>query len=149
MKLTDAITQAILDLLQEENGVAEIQRREFAEQIGCVPSQINYVLTSRFTPENGYLVESRRGGGGYIRIIQVQTSPHNLLMHVVNSIGTAIDAASCRAILENLLYQEVLDKRMANTIFAALSDRALADIALPLRDTVRASLFKQMLLTQL
>ena len=65
MRISDAITAYILDMLQE-NGSAELQRNVLAEELGCVPSQINYVLSSRFTPEQGYVVESRRGGGGYI-----------------------------------------------------------------------------------
>lgn len=69
MRLSDEITAYILHMLEQtQNGCAVLQRNELAEEIGCVPSQINYVLTSRFTPEQGYIVESRRGGGGYIRI---------------------------------------------------------------------------------
>ena len=64
MKISDLITQRILQLMEEQDGIAEIQRNEFAGEIGCVPSQINYVLTSRFTPEQGYTIESRRGAGG-------------------------------------------------------------------------------------
>ena len=68
MRISDSVANYILQLLQETNGTAEIQRNELASYLGCVPSQINYVITSRFTPEQGYLVESRRGGGGYTRI---------------------------------------------------------------------------------
>ena len=72
MKMSDLITARILQLLNDSGtNVAEIQRNELASVIGCVPSQINYVLSSRFTPEHGYIIESRRGGGGYIRITRV------------------------------------------------------------------------------
>lgn len=72
MRMSDMVAQRILELLKEQDGFAEIKRGELAEDLGCVPSQINYVLTSRFTPEHGYTVESRRGGGGYIRITRVK-----------------------------------------------------------------------------
>ena len=66
MRISDSVANYILELLNQAGGIAEIQRNELAGLLGCVPSQINYVLTSRFTPEQGYMVESRRGGGGYI-----------------------------------------------------------------------------------
>lgn len=66
MRISDSVANYILQMLNDENGIAEIQRNELANTLGCVPSQINYVITSRFTPEQGYIVESRRGGGGYV-----------------------------------------------------------------------------------
>ena len=71
MKISDSVANYILELLETDHGSAEIQRNELANILGCVPSQINYVITSRFTPEQGYIVESRRGGGGYIRITRI------------------------------------------------------------------------------
>lgn len=87
MRISDSVANYILDLLNQENGTAEIQRNELASYLGCVPSQINYVLTSRFTPEQGYIVESRRGGGGYIRITRMRLSRSDMIMHIVNSVG--------------------------------------------------------------
>ena len=80
MSLSNQIARMILDMLNDE-GTTEIQRNELAQSIGCVPSQINYVIASRFTPEQGYIVESRRGGGGYIRIRRVTMDPQRMLMH--------------------------------------------------------------------
>ena len=85
MKITDIIAHEILEMLDKaEKGTAEIQRNELASAIGCVPSQINYVITSRFTPEQGYIVESKRGGGGYIRITRVRYDKPTAVMHFVN-----------------------------------------------------------------
>ena len=78
MKVTDMIAAAILAALESQDGTAEIQRNELASRLGCVPSQISYVITSRFTPEQGYVVESRRGGGGYIRISRVRVTAGQL-----------------------------------------------------------------------
>lgn len=140
------IAQAIQQMIDEEGGRAEIQRNEFANRMGCVPSQINYVLTSRFTPEQGYIVESRRGGGGYIRIVRI---PHGqVLMHLLNSIGDRIDAQSSRVILQNLLGDGVIDEHSARMIAVAVSDRTLKEVPVELRDRVRATLLKQLLVMQ-
>ena len=91
MRMSDLVAQYILEMLEEQNGSAEIQRNELAGNLGCVPSQINYVITSRFTPEQGYIVESRRGGGGFIRISRVKMDKGTALMHIVNSVGERLD----------------------------------------------------------
>ena len=82
MRMSDLVAQYIIEMLDRENGSAEIQRNELAGNLGCVPSQINYVITSRFTPEKGYIVESRRGGGGFIRISRVKMDRGTALMHI-------------------------------------------------------------------
>lgn len=93
---SDMIARFIQAELEEANGVLELQRSDLAQRFGCVPSQINYVMSTRFSPEHGYIVESRRGGGGYIRITRVQVDRHTLLMHVINSVGDTLDLASAR-----------------------------------------------------
>lgn len=149
MRISDLITAYILQRMdQTEGGVAELKRNELAEELGCVPSQINYVLTSRFTPERGYVVESRRGGGGYIRIYRVQQAPTvSPLMHTVNTIGDTLTAGTARVILENLVYEGHVPKAAANLIAAALSDRSLKDLSSDQKGFVRASMMKQMLAT--
>ena len=89
MSMSNVIAQMILEMMQEA-GETEIQRNELAQTLGCVPSQINYVISSRFTPEQGYIVESRRGGGGYIRIARIKYDKNTMLMHVVNTVGNSI-----------------------------------------------------------
>ena len=147
MRISDEITAYILHIMEQaENGAAELQRNVLAEELGCVPSQITYVLSSRFTPAQGYLVESRRGGGGYIRIRRV--TPHEEmtpLMHVVNSIGDELVPAAAEAILQSMVYQGFINQRTAGVMAAALSDRCYRDVPAPMRDRLRASLLKQML----
>ena len=147
MNISDMITQQILQLIEAQGGIAEIQRNELANRIGCVPSQINYVLTSRFSPEQGYLIESRRGGGGYIRITRASYSTANLIMHVINSVGNRIDKNSARIILENLAYQDAISDMAANLILAAISDKSLMAAKVEERDDIRADILKNMLLT--
>jgi transcriptional regulator CtsR len=147
MRMSDIVAQTILDILDNQNGNAEIKRNELATSLGCVPSQINYVITSRFTPEQGYIVESRRGGGGYIRITRVQTDRESLLMHIVNSIGTSLDKASAEVMVKNLYQRQIIDKSTARIMAVALSDRALGSAPQIIRDNLRADIFKNMLLT--
>ena len=109
MRMSDLVAQYIVEMLDRENGSAEIQRNELAGNLGCVPSQINYVITSRFTPEKGYIVESRRGGGGFIRISRVKMDRGTALMHIINSIGTTLDKASAEAMLKNMLQRDMIE----------------------------------------
>ena len=104
MGITDVIASFLQESLAEaENGVLEVQRSDLAQRFNCVPSQINYVVSTRFSPERGYIVESRRGGNGYIRITRVRVDRQTLLMQVINSLGTQVDLASAKAILSNLV----------------------------------------------
>ena len=147
MRMSDLVAQYIMQMLDEQDGSAEIQRNELAGNLGCVPSQINYVITSRFTPEQGYIVESRRGGGGYIRISRVNMDRGTAIMHIINSVGSALDKATAEVMLNNMLQRNMLSLQSAKLIAAALSDRTLSQIGQEKRDTVRADLFKNMLLT--
>lgn len=146
MNLSKEITKMILDMLSD-SGTTEIKRNDLAEQLGCVPSQINYVLASRFTPEQGYIVESRRGGGGYIKITRATCTPETLMMHLINSIGDSMDEKTCRANIQNLYARGILPHQTAQVMSAAISDKAYREIPQELRNTVRASVFKQMLIT--
>lgn len=146
MRLSDLISQTIMDMLSEsENGETEIKRNEFANMVGCVPSQINYVLSSRFTPENGFIVESRRGGGGYIKITRVSLNRSNALMHIVNSIGDELGVTAARIILENLLEREIISEEQSILISTAISDKCYSRIPPIIRNEVRATVFKNML----
>ena len=90
MRLSDLIEQYIKELMDENNDVTEFGRNELAQHFNCVPSQINYVITTRFNPERGYYVESRRGGGGNIKIKRVDITKNKYIMHVINSINNVI-----------------------------------------------------------
>ena len=148
MKISDSIANYILELL-DDDGCAEIRRNELASTLGCVPSQINYVLTSRFTPEQGYHIESRRGGGGYIRITRVYCDPETALAHIIHSIGSRLDNATARAILSHLLDSGTIDPATSRMMAAAVSDQSFVGIPQEVRDGLRAAIFKNMLLTLL
>lgn len=146
MSLSNQIARMLMEML-EEDGTTEIQRNELAQTLGCVPSQINYVISSRFTPEQGYIVESRRGGGGYIKISRLKLDAPSVIMHTVNYVGDSIDYSTCRAHILNLLQNEIIQTGDARLMLSAISENALRILPPQLRDAVRASIFKQMLLT--
>jgi transcriptional regulator CtsR len=145
MRSSDIITAFIMSLL-ESNGETEIKRNELAQQFNVVPSQINYVIASRFTPELGFMTESRRGGGGYIKIRRVYSAAAAALMHVINSIGDTLTQTDARIILENLLANGILGEHTSRLIYAALTDKSYADIPREYRDRLRATVMKNLLL---
>ena len=146
MRLSDLISQTILDMLNESvDGEAEIKRNELANVLGCVPSQINYVLSSRFTPEQGYIVESRRGGGGYIKITKVQIDGRSALMHIINSVGSELNANTARILLHNLLLDKLVNEDQAVMISVATSDKCYSEVDPAVRNRLRADVFKNML----
>ena len=145
MKISELIAREIISMLEEQDGIAEIKRNDFANKLGCVPSQINYVLSSRFTPEQGYVIESRRGGGGYIKITRLCSDKKSQIMHIIDSLGEQIDFYSARSILINLCYQQLIEKKAASIVLSAVSDNALKGVDAEIRDKVRADIFKNAL----
>lgn len=145
MKLSDAIADMILNMFDDNTSTIQIQRNDLAQQLGCVPSQINYVITSRFTPEQGYRIESRRGGGGYIMITRAATK-ENALMSLVNSIGNSIDEKSAKANIYNLHYQGLLSDKAGRIMMSVVSDNNFKGVETEIKNQIRASLLKQTLL---
>jgi len=147
MRLSDSIEQFIKELLtQEEHGV-ELRRNELAEYFGCAPSQINYVLATRFSLDDGYVIESRRGGGGYIRIVRVMGDKSTRLTYLINErIGDTIDEGSALRLIGQLMEQQIITVDMGQVMKAAMSSQALS-IPIPdaLKDAIRARSLKTML----
>ncbi|MEA0555744.1 CtsR family transcriptional regulator [Lysinibacillus irui] len=128
-------------------GHIEIKRSEIADKFQCVPSQINYVINTRFTAERGYLVESKRGGGGYIRILRVRA---NSQIDLIDDVLRQIEGGASQTMAEDLIYrlidEQVISKREAKLMLAAI-DRSTIDLHLPLRDTIRSKILRAMLTT--
>ena len=146
LKISDIIEGFICDMLTSDSSV-ELKRNELAEYFNCVPSQINYVISTRFTQERGYIVASRRGGGGHIRITRVQLGNNERLMHIINSIGQSLDVMTTEAILNTLYVNNIIDNNGVRHIMAACSNNSLSPITdNALKNKVRATIFKNMLL---
>ena len=143
--MTDIIAGMILDMFDENNSTVRIKRNDLASQIGCVPSQINYVITSRFTPEQGYRIESRRGGGGCIYITRAD-SKNTAVMAFINSISNEIDERSAKANIYNLNYQQLIDSKSAKMLDAAMAESNFKGVSQEIKNAVRARQLKQMLL---
>ena len=145
MKMSDIIADMILDMFDDDTSTIQIQRNDLANRIGCVPSQINYVISSRFTPEAGYRIESRRGGGGYILISRAE-SKDNVIMSLINSIGDSIDERTAKAHIINCNYQKLISDRAANMMLAVVSDSNFKGLPREAANIIRAKQLKLMLL---
>lgn len=146
--VSDIIEHYLKSILTESNcDLIEIKRSELAEQFQCVPSQINYVISTRFTVGKGYLVESKRGGGGYIRIIKIKT--HNqaeLYDQIIALLDEKISQSSGEDIIQRLYEEKAITKREVNIIQSAIH-RSVLNIQLPYRDQLRANILKAMIST--
>ncbi|TDL30581.1 CtsR family transcriptional regulator [Jeotgalibacillus sp. S-D1] len=146
--ISDVIEKYLKQVLEGSGSeIVEIKRSEIADKFQCVPSQINYVINTRFTVERGYVVESKRGGGGYIRIIKVKSHDHShLIDQVLELLQSQIAQATAEDVVYRLLEEECISKREAKLMVSAM-DRAALQLPLPLRDEIRARVLTAMLLT--
>ena len=146
--ISDIIENYLKQVMKmSESEVVEIKRNEIADKFQCVPSQINYVINTRFTIEKGYVVESKRGGGGYIRIIKVHSYDHaHLIDQLLSLIESRIPQNNAEDVIYRLVEEEVITNREARIMLSVI-DRSVIYIDLPHRDELRARMLKAMLQT--
>jgi len=145
-RLSDIIEAFIKQMINDTDGSIEIQRNELANYFKCVPSQINYVIDTRFNNERGYYVESRRGGGGYIKIKRINIKrPGNYLMHIISSMGGNISQQSAEIFINNFIDYDVITVREGLILKAAMSDKVLGSVPVHHRDMLRANILKNTL----
>ncbi|MCD2348427.1 CtsR family transcriptional regulator [Clostridium guangxiense] len=147
MRLSDIIEAFLNDMLNEaDKNELEIQRNELANHFSCAPSQINYVLTTRFTTDRGYYIESRRGGGGCIKIRKVDYQDKKSLVDaMIEKIGNSITYNSALGIIKVMLDMDIITERESNIIKSSINDRTLCDIV-ENRNKVRAEILKSAVL---
>ncbi len=144
-QLSDSIEQFIKELMSGGTQV-DLRRNELAQHFGCAPSQINYVLATRFSLDHGYIIESRRGGGGYVRIVRMQLpSSSGFLDVLLERIGNSVDEETCMAITSNLLERNMITGREAKLLQAAASKNALA-LPISAKNVLRAAVFRNLLI---
>ncbi|MDR0396370.1 MAG: CtsR family transcriptional regulator [Oscillospiraceae bacterium] len=144
--LSDDIEAFIKALLGEDQDQVDVQRNELAGYFRCAPSQITYVLSTRFTPDRGYVIESRRGGGGFVRIVRLKKTKADHLLYLINQrIGASVSAQDAIAMIQQLLEQGTVSEREAALMRAATSARAI-NLPIALKDTLRAGVLREMLL---
>ena len=144
MRMSDMIEEFIKELFDDDDYI-EIQRNDLAEHFNCVPSQINYVISTRFKPSQGYYVESKRGGGGHISIRKINTTKSNYLMHTISSIGDKLTSQEVDIFLSNFLSYGVVTEKEAKLLKVATSDNVL-NVPQNTKDELRARIFKNMLI---
>ena len=146
MRMSDLIEEFIKELFDEKDqDYVEIQRNELAQQFHCVPSQINYVISTRFKPSQGYYVESKRGGGGNIKIKKVNTSKSDYMMHIIKNIGKELTSNDVDILISDFLTYNIISKKEAKLLKVATSDNVLK-LDTKIKDEVRARIFKNMLI---
>jgi transcriptional regulator CtsR len=144
-QLSDTIERFIKDLMEQEAHI-DLKRNELAQHFGCAPSQINYVLATRFSIDHGYVIESRRGGGGYVRIVRMRESAgENLLSSLIKRVGSAIEEDAAAAIIAYLLERGIITQREGRLMRAATRHTALA-LPVNAKDVLRASILRNMLI---
>jgi transcriptional regulator CtsR len=143
-QLSDSIERFIKDLMEEEEQI-DLRRNELAQHFGCAPSQINYVLATRFSVDHGYIIESRRGGGGYVRIVRMQArSDQSLLSLLLERVGNSISEESAFAIIEQLYERGLVTENEAMLMRAAVERNALM-LPISAKDVLRAAVLRNML----
>ncbi|MGM9526501.1 MAG: CtsR family transcriptional regulator [Peptococcaceae bacterium] len=145
--MSKQIEEYIKSLLEQESaGVVEIQRNFLSEYFHCVPSQINYVLSTRFTPVQGYMVETRRGGGGFVRIVSLQLDDDDDLQDaLMDAVGDKLTQSDSEGLTEYLYQQGILSQREMLLFNSMLKDRVMTGLDKNQRDNVRASMMQHML----
>ncbi|WP_432404627.1 CtsR family transcriptional regulator [Wukongibacter sp. M2B1] len=144
-RLSDLIEAFLKELIKDADGqIIEIKRNELANEFKCAPSQINYVLTTRFSVEKGYAVESKRGGGGHIRIIRLKIDDTQLIYNIIGQIGDSINMTKAVSLVNFFLERGIIKEREARIMLAAVNNRAI-DIDSEIKNNVRASILKSML----
>ena len=146
MRISDIIEQFIKDMINEsEQDEIEFQRNELAHKFNCVPSQINYVIATRFKPTQGYYVESRRGGGGSIIIRKRLLNEEDVLLNIAKKIGDAISQMDAEIMISELVSYNFLNEEQARLLKVATNDNVLK-LENNIKDQVRARIFKNMLI---
>ena len=144
-QLSDNIERFIKELMCEDARV-ELKRNELAQHFGCAPSQINYVLATRFSVNHGYIIESRRGGGGYVRIVRMQPREEgNFLDALLTRVGNSVDDETANAIIAHLTDIKLITPNEAALMRSAISRNALA-LPISAKDVLRAAVLKNMLI---
>ena len=149
MRLSDTIEQFIKDLMQQEQQAEiDLKRNELAEYFHCAPSQINYVLSTRFTPDHGYVTSSQRGGGGFIRIVRIVRSAPEQLSYLLNErVGDSISAGEAQILCRQLAERKAITAKDAQLMIAATSPAALSAHAPEAgKNVMRARILRSMLL---
>ena len=143
--VSDIIESFILSSLQDCDDI-HLSRNELAEFFNCAPSQINYVLSTRFNLNRGYIIQSQRGGGGFIKLVKLKDFDDNYLYKIISeNLKAQTSFKDASFLLQDLVGKEFLKQDEANLITFAISDKALAS-PFKIQDSLRANILKNILI---
>ncbi len=146
--ISDIIEEFILEQLADSDNI-DLSRNELASFFSCAPSQINYVLSTRFTTPKGYMIESHRGGGGYIRLIKINYDKNNYLKELISTtLDGEVDYATSLKILDNLYELDIIDDSAKFVLGFALSPKAIS-MPVKIENKQRANILKTVLINYL
>jgi len=145
MKLSELIEAYIKELIEDSDDFVEFGRNDLAEHFNCVPSQINYVIATRFSPERGYYVESKRGGGGNVKIKRIDMTKNHYIMHIINSIEESLSQNEVGIMIKDMVDYQIISEEVAKLISVATNDKVLS-LPNEYKDDVRTRIFKNMLI---
>ena len=144
-QLSDNIEHFIKDLMCDDTHI-ELRRNELAQHFGCAPSQINYVLATRFSVDHGYIIESRRGGGGYVRLVRIQAQAEGTLVEaLLDGVGNSVDEETANAIIAHLTDLHLVTRNEAALMRAGTARNALA-LPINAKNVLRAAVLRNMLM---
>ncbi|MEF9864019.1 MAG: CtsR family transcriptional regulator [Christensenellaceae bacterium] len=147
--LSDHIESFIKDLFVNDEGTAELQRNELAQQFNCAPSQINYVLTTRFSTNRGYVIESKRGGGGYIKVIRLDVQKSDYISDIIEQqLSGGINMRQATELIEGFVQIGFIKQDIKNVILSAISDKALC-VPESFRNELRSAILKEVLFSMI
>ncbi|MEG2519863.1 MAG: CtsR family transcriptional regulator [Christensenellaceae bacterium] len=147
--LSDHIESFIKDLFVNDEGTAELQRNELAQQFNCAPSQINYVLTTRFSTNRGYVIESKRGGGGYIKVIRLDVQKSDYISDIIEQqLSGGINMRQASELIEGFVQIGFIKQDIKNVILSAISDKALC-VPESFRNELRSAILKEVLFSMI
>lgn len=142
--ISDLIEDFIMSSLDDDDFI-ELSRNDLAKFFACVPSQINYVLNTRFTPNRGFIIESQRGGSGYIKVIRMQDNDDNFLKNTLELTKQELSIGEVNQLITQMLNREIITEREARLIKSAVGIKALNN-PINYDGVLRSNIFKQIII---
>lgn len=142
--ISDIIEEFIMSSLDDDSFI-ELSRNDLAKFFACVPSQINYVLNTRFTINRGFLVESQRGGGGYIKVVRVQDNNSNFLKNALEICSQPLSVIQGNQLLEQMMNRKLITSREMELLRSAISGKSLNN-PINIDNQIRANILTQVIM---
>ena len=144
--ITDKIELFINELMNDSNSI-QIKRNELANLFNCAPSQINYVLMTRFTIDRGYYIDSKKGGGGYVQITKMSSDKSKYIKSLIDEkIGYEITYSAAKEVVKSLEKINILTERECKIILSSIEDKVLCVPILELKDKLRANILQNIVI---